>query len=239
MSPQPSPRESQPTAVRVPVRSASGLGAVCLVAISLLAPPAIAHAHRGAKGKSVKVAGGTITLTLVPSVATEFTKAELLLAAVGPATGSGASVSMPITSGKLNTATGSGTVVAGGGAPSANGFTLTQTTKSLVVGPFELGGGTQQFSLSAPVSVTFGGPAKFGPGTGSNLTANVNGSTSPSGPFFTLKAPRKPTVKGSSIAIGNLPASLTAPAAEVLGSFRGVKFTSGEQLANISVNAKR
>ncbi len=190
------------------------------------------------KGKEVKIKSGTIAFTLLPTVASSFKSAELTFAPVGPASGTATSVSMPITAGKLNTATGAGSVTAGGGAPSSNGFKLTQTTKGISIGFFGLGGGTQEFTLSAPITVTIGGPAKFGPGTGSNLTANVNGSTEPSGPFFTLKA-GKPAVKGSTITIANVPASLTEPAANVLGSFSGVTFKSGEQLGKISIQASK
>ncbi len=190
------------------------------------------------KGKNVKIKGGTIAFTLLPSVASSFKSAELIFAPVGPASGTTTSVSMPITAGKLNTATGAGSVTAGGGAPSGNGFKLTQTTKGINLGIIEFGGGTQEFTLSAPVTVTIGGKAKFGPGTGTNLTANVNGSTTPSGPFFTLKA-GKPTLKGSTITIANVPAALTSAAASVLSTFNGVTFKSGEQLGNITIQASK
>jgi len=190
------------------------------------------------KGKSVKIKGGTIAFTLLPPIASSFESAALNFAPVGPASGSATSVSMPITAGKLNTATGAGAVTAAAGAPSANGFKLTQTTKGINFGVLELGGGTQEFTLSAPVTVTIGGTPKFGPGSGSNLTANVNGSTTPSGPFFTLKA-GKPALQGTTITIANLPASLTEPAANVLGSFSGVTFKPGEELGKITVQASK
>ncbi len=230
-------------------RWSSLLGASLLVAGTIVALSATALAsparpaqraprrHKAkSKGKNVKIKGGTIAFTLLPSIASSFKSAELTFAPVGPASGSATSVSMPITAGKLNTATGAGSVTAGGGAPSGNGLKLTQTTKGVNFGVFELGGGTQEFTLSAPVTVTIGGKAKFGPGSGSNLTANVNGSTTPSGPFFTLKG-GKPAVRGSSITIANLPASLTEPAANVLGSFSGVTFKSGEQLGKVTIQA--
>ena len=220
-------------------------GSILSLSATALASPAsptqrAPRRHKAkSKGKNVKIKGGTIAFTLLPSVASSFKSAELIFAPVGPASGSATSVSMPITAGKLNTATGAGSVTAGGDAPSGNGFTLTQTTKGFgIPGLFELGGGTQTFSLSAPVTVTIGGKAKFGPGTGSNLTANVNGSTEPSGPFFTLKG-GKPAVKGSTITIANVPASLTEPAANVLGSFSGVTFKSGEQLGKITIQASK
>ncbi|HEY1689124.1 MAG TPA: hypothetical protein VGF95_09710 [Solirubrobacteraceae bacterium] len=193
------------------------------------------HKSTKAKGKTVKVTGGTITFALTSTTALALDNAKVVLAPVAPATGTETSISMPITSGKLNTATGDGSVVAGGEAPAGNGFTLTQTTEAVNLGIISFGGGEEQFSLSAPVTVTIGGVAKYGPGTGTSLTANINDSTTPSGPFFTLKG-AKPKVKGSSLTIANMPAMLTSPAAEVL-SFQGVSFTSGEEMATVTISA--
>jgi hypothetical protein len=234
--------------MRIPRKLAPVLAAGCVLSLSataLASPQAVTQQqpkrHKAtSRGTNVKIKGGTITFTLLPSVASSFASdnPKIVFAPVAPATGSDTAVSMPITSGKLNNATGVGSVVAGGGAPSGNGFTLTQTTPGLNFGFIELGGITQQFSLSAPVTVTLGGKPKFGPGTGSNLSANVNGSTSPPGPFFTLKA-GKPKVKGKgrTLAIANIPAFLTSQAAQSLSSFIGVKFTAGEQLGKVTIQA--
>jgi hypothetical protein len=192
--------------------------------------------QKAAKGKTVKLTGGTIELTLTPAIASELEGAKVTLAAVAPATGEGASVTMPITAGKLDTASGDGTVVAGAGAPAGNGFTLTQRIEPVDLGGFELGGGEEQFSLNAPVTVTIGGAAKYGAGTGTNLSANVNGSATPPGPFFTLKV-GKPKSKGSSITIASAKADLTSAAAEALDSFDGLKLTAGQELATITVDA--
>lgn len=230
--------------------SAALAGTLALTPLAIAAQPAAAKAKgkghkatkgKGSKGKSkskgkvVTLNGGTMTLTLTSAVASSLESAKVVLAAVSPATGSGTSVVMPVTGGKLNTSSGDGTVVSSGGAPSGNGFTLTQTTQSTSIGGFEFGGGEEQFSLTAPITVTIGGAAKYGAGTGTNLTANVNGTTTPSGPFFTLKL-GKPGASGSTVKISGA-ADLTSPAAEVLDSFSGVKFTAGEEFATIAVNA--
>jgi hypothetical protein len=74
------------------------------------------------------------------------------------------------------------------------------------------------------------------PRTGSNLEANINGSTTPSGPFFTLKQ-EKVRRSGRTLTIAGIPAMLTSPAAQVLGSFDGVQFHAGERFATITIRA--
>jgi hypothetical protein len=182
---------------------------------------------KGKKGKkpsvstpSVKLTGGAATITLTASGASALEAAKATLTATAPATlPTATQVSMPITGGTLNPSTGEGTVDLGGG------FTFLGPVVNLVFFTSQ-----SAVSLEAPVVIKLAGSK------GSSLSANV-GSPPLDAPFFTLKA-GKPKSAAGSLTLEGISASLDSAAAEVMGkAFSGSSFTTGQTLANVSLQA--
>ncbi len=189
-----------------------------------------AKKHKAAKGKApaktpaktvpnVTLTGGTATLTLTPAAASTLEKLKVTLTAATPATlPSATEVSMPVSGGSLNPSTGEGTVDLSGGftflGPEESNFFFTSQAA---------------VSLEAPLVIKLAGS------TNSVLSANV-GSPPVNGPFFDLKAGKPKSATGS-ITLEGIVANLSSPAATVLNDFGSNSFTTGQTLADITVDA--
>jgi hypothetical protein len=168
------------------------------------------------KVASVKVTGGTETLSFSTQATQALEKAGVSVAAVSPATGMPASgFVFPLAGGNLNPATGFGSLTTTGG--------LTFSTSVGVPG-FSLG---REATISGPL---------LGLGSSSALSFTSQQATPPKFSFASvaLKAVH-PLVDGSAITLTNLRASLTAAGAQFLNEFASGAFASGEAIGSVTV----
>jgi hypothetical protein len=168
------------------------------------------------KVTSVKVTGGSETLVFDASAAQALEKANVAVAAVSPATGAlGSGFVFPLARGRLNPATGFGSLTATGG--------LTFSTSVGVPG-FSFGG---EATLSEPF---------LGLGSTSTFSFTSQEATPPRFSFVAVALKRvHPLVDGSAITLMNLPASLTSTGAQFLNDFAGGAFKSGETVGSATV----
>ncbi|MGH2832009.1 MAG: hypothetical protein ACRDK2_04470, partial [Solirubrobacteraceae bacterium] len=161
------------------------------------------------------------TLTLTPSTAAvaAFEAHKLTIELAAPATtGASDSVTLPITSGKLNSATGYGTLTLGGG------YTYVESSSISVPGLGSFGGGAS--ASFSTVSLTFGASSSF--------TADVDGTT---GPFFALKAV-KPASAAGKLRLASVPVSVSSGAVSLLNGFASsTTFTANGPFGTLTVEA--
>ncbi len=170
-------------------------------------------------GSTLTVTGGTVTLTPSAAAASAFAAHKLTIEVTAPATtGAGDSVTLPIASGKLNSATGYGSLTLSGG------YTYVESSSISIPGLGTLGGGaTASFST---VSLMFGASSAF--------TADVNGTT---GPFFALKAV-KPASAAGKLTLAGVPVSVSSGAVSLLNGFANSNtFTANGPFGTLTVEA--
>lgn len=172
--------------------------------------------HHSKKVGSVKVTGGTETLTFNAQAVQAFEKSKVNVTVVSPATGSLASgFVFPLSGGTLNPSTGLGSLSTTGG--------ITLATSFDVPGLF-----------SSETNSTISAPA-LALGSAPTLSFTSQQATPPTFPFATtsLKGVH-PIAHGATIALTNLPVSLTATGVQFLSQFSSGTFTTGEAVGSIS-----
>jgi hypothetical protein len=174
---------------------------------------------KAAGGTVMTVTGGTVTLTPSAAAAAAFEAHKLTIEVTAPATtGAGDSVTLPITSGKLNSATGYGTLTLGGG------YTYIESSSISIPGLGSLGGGAS--ASFSTVSLAFGASSSF--------TADVDGT---SGPFYALKAV-KPASAAGKLTLASVPVSVNSGAVSLLNGFADpTTFTANGQFGTLTVEA--
>lgn len=216
---------------RVVLFSAVSLLLALGVATMLDAPIAVAvtaHAstqvkkHKKSKRKntkkvaSVKVTGGTETLTFSTQAVQALEKANVTVAAVSPATGALASgFAFPLAGGTLNPATGFGSLT---------------TTGALT---FSTGVGIPGFSFGREATVAEPFLSLYSVST---LNLSSQQATPPKFSFATVALKGvHPHVDGSTIMLTNLRISLTSSGARFLNEFAASAFKTGETVGSVTV----
>ncbi len=169
------------------------------------------------KVAGVKVTAGIETLTFDTTATQALEKAKVSLAAVAPATGVLASgFVFPLVGGTLNPSTGLGSLTTTGG--------ITLSTSFGVPGLFSAG---SEATISEPFLTL---------GSSSSLSFTSQQASPPRFPFAAVDLKKvHPVVSGATIALTNLPVSLTATGAQFLGKFAGGAFTTAEVVGTIAV----